>query len=136
MKNLSDFVGIPWVSNGRDYNGTDCVGMAYLYQRDVAGKDVTFPLSNHHPDVDTQNEPAILEWAEGRFTEIEEPEIGAIVSLFFDMNGRRYGHIGTIVDLHPTMMLHVLPDRRSCISKYRGRYALNTTHIFRVEEGD
>jgi cell wall-associated NlpC family hydrolase len=34
---LDKFVGVPYVPNGRDYDGADCWGILYLYYRDVLG---------------------------------------------------------------------------------------------------
>ena len=41
MRQLNDFIGIPFKDGGRDYSGCDCWGLATLYFRDVL--DVELP---------------------------------------------------------------------------------------------
>lgn len=40
MKQLNDFIGIPFKDGGRDYNGCDCWGLVALYFRDVLGVEL------------------------------------------------------------------------------------------------
>lgn len=38
--NLIPFIGIPWARHGRDYDGADCLGLVYLYYRDLLGVEI------------------------------------------------------------------------------------------------
>lgn len=56
---INKYIGIPWVLNGRDINGVDCLGMVWLYLHD---QKIDFPEGDGQPINETS-----LKTLEGRF---------------------------------------------------------------------
>ena len=78
MKDLSEYIGIPFLSKGRDHNGIDCYGLTRLVLRNEYGKDLP---DFYYPDaMDKKNVKRLLNANRPLLagTETEEPEEGDV----------------------------------------------------------
>jgi len=110
----SDLTGIPWRVGGRDYSGVDCLGLAYLAQRDLYGKEVNLSYIYKEENILSMSRTILKEMT--KFTvPVDIPRIGDIVLLKF----RSSLHIATYVDMD--LLLHIFSEKRSRLTRLSGR---------------
>lgn len=134
---VQDFLGIPYRLNGRDRNGTDCIGLVWLYLRhlghnppDGDGRPVDEGWRKEAPE-------RMAAWLETHTTRTDDPREGDLVLM------RLLGgvmHMGVMVD--GERFLHILEDRPSMLSRLRtsrrrvvGIYRLNPEWRGPVQNG-
>ena len=100
---LQNFVGIPYVPNGREYGGADCWGLLFLYYRDALGTPIPSYSTEmrerefHRRDIG----PLIDAEKEKHWVQVDEPQPGDCVLL---RAGRHNTHVG--VFLGGSKLLH------------------------------
>ncbi len=113
MTPLQSFVGIPWRVGGRSFDGIDCVGLALLAQRELWGRELSFPW-DYNPERDVNLETAICQWIPHVLPACDAPVIGGVVVFEFVINKVGYKHIATIIDRN--LILHIYPKHKSIIT--------------------
>jgi cell wall-associated NlpC family hydrolase len=122
----SKWIGIPYKLNGRDTNGTDCLGLVWMYLKD---QGIVFPDGDGLP-IDTAWTKNGRERMLGKLREIavkvETPQANDIVLIHWV---HQAAHLGVMVDSQN--MLHISFDRTSeiCPVTYFGHRVLG---IWRV----
>ena len=107
-------IGIPWKAKGRDHNGIDCVGLAILAQKELFGREFSFPFDY---DPETGDERVLLVWLEDIADEADVPHDGDLVIYRLPgADGVVRHHIGTVVD---EALLHIYPGKTSRKVKFR-----------------
>ena len=97
MKDINDYIGVPYVLNGRKPDGFDCYGLVLLYFRDVHGIDLPDWTSNDGSliaAVRVLTETVGREAAEGNGHEVDTWEKANIVTVG---KGHLLSHIGVVV---------------------------------------
>ena len=115
---LNKLVGIPFKLNGRDFNGCDCMGIAYLYYRYV--KDIIYSFSDgkrtflRNPKKDFERIVSILEIFAHPvlFSELDEGDIVVLKS-----RRKTVGAVGVCINKH--QILHMDKFVGSCLTKIR-----------------
>jgi len=105
-------VGIPWVKGARGYDACDCVGLVYLYYRDVYGIDLGFLPTRDRESAEQLYNHYSEEYYK-RFQEVSKPNTGDIVLIKY--RGVPF-HMGIV--LKPGVMLHAKIKSKSCIERY------------------
>lgn len=109
----SDLTGIPWRVGGRDYSGVDCLGLAYLAQRDLYGKEVNLSYIYKEENILSMSRTILKEMT--KFTvPVDIPRIGDIALLKF----RSSLHIATYVD--SDLLLHTSRNKESRLVRLSG----------------
>lgn len=85
---MNKYVGIPYVRNGRDYNGLDCYGLVWLVEKEVFNKDI--PVLGLLEDRNScslikANLPLV------NATKVDTPSNGDIVLFFYHGNPTHVG---------------------------------------------
>jgi len=107
LKDLSEYIGIPFLSKGRNTSGIDCYGLTRLVLRNVYGKELP---DFYYPDaMDKKNIRKLLDQNQPLLagTETDEPEEGDIAIM-------KYGgipcHIGIYVGEGKILHIRVKTD--------------------------
>ncbi len=93
--NMSKYIGIPYKLNGRDFNGTDCLGLVWLYLND---QGISFPEGDGLPIDDSWQESAETRFIEGLDAVakiVTEPQKNDIVLIHCF---KQSAHIGVMLD--------------------------------------
>lgn len=114
---LDRFVGIPYVQNGREYEGSDCWGVVYLYYRDVLGKLIPTYSAEMEARQFTNRDIGPLLTAERdlHWHSVEHPQAGDCVLM---RAGRHNSHVG--IYLGNGRMLHSEGPEPSVIERVDG----------------
>jgi cell wall-associated NlpC family hydrolase len=116
----SQYVGIPFLSHGRDRSGCDCYGLCWLVMREQFGIEAP-SYAGDYPDALEAAEVARLiadmtsplylrgDW---RWLALSEPRAGDLVVM--RIQGRPW-HVGIIVARD--WMLHVRPGANACLER-------------------
>lgn len=123
------YIGIPFRHGGRDHNGVDCYGLAYLVLRERFLRKPPIYLEDY-PDAKAYREHAArLNEMRVRppWLEVTAPEPGDV--LLFRTAGLP-AHCGIAIDA--TRMLHASAGADSCVEAFRGpRWTPRLTGIYR-----
>lgn len=97
---MEEYIGIPYIINGRDKNGLDCYGLVYLIEKEYFHKDLpefsNISLGNDSEILIAENKPLL------EATKVDKPKDGDIVLLFIQGTP---SHVGVYFDngiLHST----------------------------------
>jgi cell wall-associated NlpC family hydrolase len=112
MDKISKLIGIPYKSHGRDYDGSDCWGILYLFYKDVLGIEIPKYDSGYiHADdfdsVSSKINSHLNEWKE-----VKSPILGDVV--LFNIAGKTV-HAG--VYLNESDFIHSLSGHDSAIDR-------------------
>jgi hypothetical protein len=110
----SNLTDIPWKVGGMDYNGVDCLGLAYLTQRDLYGKEVNLSYLYKEENILSMSRTILKEITKFAVP-VDIPETGDIALLKF----RASLHIATYVDMD--LLLHIFSGKRSRLTRLSGR---------------
>lgn len=111
----NEYVGIPWSPAGRDYDGADCWGLAYLVLRDKFGVDA--PQYREYQDTnDVQALAGVVSDSVVQWSPVEpnQEQPGDVVLL---RRGRLVCHVGIVVG--GGWMLHLMPGSNACVESYK-----------------
>jgi len=112
VKDLSKFIGIPYQSHGRGYNGSDCWGILYLFYKDIfkieiPKYEVGYSSADDLDSVSVKINSHLNEWKE-----VKSPIFGDVV--LFKIAGKTV-HAG--VYLNESEFLHSLSGHNSAIGR-------------------
>ncbi len=130
--NLAHLVGIPWCCGGRPPEGADCFSLAVYAQRILWSREISPDL---YGDVswtleDLQSRSRDIEAKVATFCErIESLEVGGLVVVRIV----GYDHLMTFVE--PGMVLHIMQDSTSRISRWGRAFESRTRSFWRVKGG-
>lgn len=96
MVNYSDYIGIPFVKNGRDINGLDCYGLVMLLYKKIYNIDLPdYASPDTYSDIEALMNTEKQKWLAC------DIEVGSV--LIFSIKG--YGcHVGMVIE--PDKMIH------------------------------
>ncbi len=111
----SAYIGIPWVSQGRDHSGADCYGLARLVLLEQAGIVLSAHVDaaatlQHRPDLASTVDDIA---STAPWLPVAAPGQELDVAVF--RLGQLARHIGVIVGAG--RMLHVAEDGESCLTR-------------------
>jgi probable lipoprotein NlpC len=98
---ISKYIGIPYKLNGRDFSGTDCLGLVWLYLRD---QGINFPDGDGLPIDENWQDNAETRFIDGLddiANRVDTPQKNDIVIIHYF---RQSAHIGVMIDSQ--YMLH------------------------------
>lgn len=120
-EDLSKYIGIPYKLNGRDIDGTDCLGLVWMY---LKGQGITVPDGDELPIDETWQDNA-----ESRFIKaldviadrVKNPQKNDIVLLH---HCKQWAHIGVMLDNQ--YMLHLPNEQGSerCLASGYGSHRI------------
>lgn len=112
---MDQYVGIPYLAEGRDWRGCDCWGLVVLTYRERLGIE----LPSHAGYVDPLSVEAAATVAIGKLAwqQVESPQPMDVV--LFRVNGQPH-HIGLVI--RDGWMLHTVAGKDSCIEPYMRPY--------------
>jgi cell wall-associated NlpC family hydrolase len=93
--NISKYIGIPYRLNGRDFSGTDCLGLVWLYLRD---QGISIPDGDDLPIDENWQESAESRFIKGLDAiaeRVETPQKNDIVLIHCY---KQSAHIGIMLD--------------------------------------
>jgi len=113
MKNISNFIGIPFINKGRTFEACDCYGVVKLYYKEILGIDIPDVLASPK-----QPRMAYMEYLENiskYWIEHYEPKENSVVALHTDpQHPKLVTHFGVVVKLDNKLkMLHTFRDTQS-----------------------
>jgi hypothetical protein len=112
---LNKYVGIPFVSGGREYSGCDCWGLVRLYYKNELNIDLP-SLNSEYTEHDTERmEELVAQYKEG-WTKLEEPELGSLI--LFKVLGRET-HVGIYIG--SGKFLHSLEGNASAVQSVNSK---------------
>lgn len=112
---IKKYIGIPYRDRGRDYDGVDCWGLAYLISRDIFDKEIPF-LGDSYSSInalDEVHEAYRVTKLNFHHIVFEDRVPGDIV--MFRVCGLA-AHAGVIID--NLRMVHALPGHNTCFERY------------------
>jgi cell wall-associated NlpC family hydrolase len=114
---IDRLVGVPYVEHGRDYEGSDCWGLVYLFYRDILQAPIPSYSAEMHERGMTCRAfaPLIASEVEAHWQEVAEPSHGAVALM---RNGRHPTHVGVMLDKR--RLLHTEGPGPSCIERIDG----------------
>ncbi len=92
---ISKYIGIPYKLNGRDFDGTDCLGLVWLYLRD---QDISIPDGDELPIDETWQENAETRFIEGLDSVAERVETPRENDIVLIHCYKQSAHIGVMLD--------------------------------------
>ena len=112
---MDQYVGIPYLAEGRDWLGCDCWGLVVLTYRERLGIE----LPSHAGYIDPLSAEAAATVAVGKLAwqQVESPLPMDVV--LFRVNGQPH-HIGLAI--RDGWMLHTVAGKDSCIESYTRPY--------------
>ncbi|TLP41032.1 C40 family peptidase [Arcobacter arenosus] len=116
MYNLEKLLDIPFVDNGRDFNGVDCYGLLMLYYKEILGIDVPdTKITAYQPN---RTMAMYLDYVSRNWNEIKTPKKHCGVALSLNQN-------------HPKLVTHfaVAIDEKRAIHTVKGK----NTHIIDMD---
>ncbi len=93
--NISKYVGVPYKLNGRDFDGTDCLGLVWLYLKD---QGINFPDGDELPIDESWQESAEMRFIKGLDTiaqRVDAPQKNDIVLIHCF---KQSAHIGVMIN--------------------------------------
>lgn len=131
---LDRFVGIPYVQHGREYAGSDCWGIVFLYYRDVLGT----PIPAYSAEMEAREftnrgiGPLMASEREKHWQAVARPETGDCVLM---RAGRHDSHVG--IYLGNGRMLHSEGPEPSVIERIDGmRWRNRISGYYRLNNAD
>jgi murein DD-endopeptidase len=98
---MERLVGIPYLQNGRSYEGADCWGIVFLYYRDILGRSVPSYVAEMDDREFRRGTGAVVEEERARgWVAISEPAAGDVVLM---RNGAHHNHVGIYLDGRRTL---------------------------------
>jgi len=76
---LARYIGIPYKNHGRGYDGSDCMGIVYLFYRDVLGLLIPSYDADYIDAQDRQSVMAAINKNVAQWHKLDEPEYGAVL---------------------------------------------------------
>lgn len=121
MKNISQYIGIPYASKGRTFLGCDCYGLLYLLYK--FEKDILLELFGE-TYVDAKNLESVCgaviqnrhDWVK-----IEDAEVQEFDVILLKIKGYA-AHVGVVLDSNRKDFIHTLAGHDSALDNY-GRLA-------------
>jgi cell wall-associated NlpC family hydrolase len=109
------FVGIPYVEGGRDYDGTDCWGLCWLFYRDELGRSLP-SFSGEYRVEDREILSELIHQSKALVNAVptREPEYGDLVLMKFRALPV---HVGVYID--DQHVLHILKGINSVVESMR-----------------
>lgn len=114
--NLSRYIGIPYVDNGRSEAGCDCYGLVKL----VFENEVGIELASHSNGYDGREDhdaiSDLVHLETKTWIEVDEPRMFDVVLLRSAYESGEGYHVGVAVC--PDRMLHTTLNKSACIEKF------------------
>ncbi len=115
---VAEYIGIPYVEDGRDRAGLDCFGLLGLIWRERYGADLLRYDGPHwRKGADPREIGAAIAHEVSRYAEIAAGEEKEGDGIILRMRGHPL-HLGLVVS--PGWMVHVHETAASCLENYRG----------------
>ncbi len=76
---LSRYIGIPYKNHGRGYDGSDCMGIVYLFYRDVLGLTIPSYAADYGDAEDRHSVMAAINKNMPDWHRIDKPEYGCVL---------------------------------------------------------
>ena len=92
---ISKYIGIPYKLNGRDFNGTDCLGLVWMYLRD---QGISIPDGDNLPIDETWQESAETRFIKGLDAIAERVEAPRENDIVLIHCYKQSAHIGVMLD--------------------------------------
>jgi cell wall-associated NlpC family hydrolase len=115
MEWVREFIGIPYKDKGRDYDGADCWGLAFLVSRDVFARTLPYLGDNYTSVLMLDEVHKTFKDTSTEFTKIAEDERQPGDLIVFRITGVPV-HVGIIIDKN--RMVHTLPNHNSAYERY------------------
>lgn len=112
---LSDYVGIPYLAEGRSRAGADCWGVVVLVYRERLG--IELPAHTGYGDPLSPAAAATVAVGRQAWEQVWQPAAFDVV--LFTVRGAPH-HVGLVI--RPGWMLHSVAGRDACIESYRRPY--------------
>jgi cell wall-associated NlpC family hydrolase len=109
----ADLAGIPWKVGGMDYDGVDCLGLAYLAQRDLYGNNLDISYIYKEDNILRMSKIIMQEMTKFA-APVDIPLMGDVAILKF----RASLHIATYVD--SDLLLHTSRNKESRLVRLSG----------------
>jgi cell wall-associated NlpC family hydrolase len=112
VNEVSKFIGIPYESHGRSYEGSDCWGIIYLFYRDIFGIEIPKYDVGYKDAYDANSVGEIINSHLNEWKEVKSGLFGD--GILFKIAGKTV-HAG--VYLNESEFLHSLSGQDSCICR-------------------
>lgn len=99
------FVGLPWKTGGRSFDGVDCYGLVWLFFREERGLTLRSYEEAYCDATDTEHTSSLIYAGIEAWREVE-PEPGAVILM---RRGRYPAHVGILVK--GRHILHIEQER-------------------------
>ena len=114
--NLNEYVGIPWVDQGRTRKGCDCWGLLWLIYRERLGIELPSYSDRYVTAADRAAIDALIKGELGCWREIPRGQEQSFDGVLMN-DGGKLSHIG--VTVRPGKVLHVRRGSVALIEDYR-----------------
>ena len=111
---MKQYIGIPWVKKGYDYDGCDCWGLAVLFYKNEFGIELpTFDNVYYNGSHEELHEGFSKARPEELFHRVEEGQLGDVIVFYL----RGYPiHVGLWIN--DSQFLHCRQGSKSCLSRF------------------
>ena len=132
MMDLKEFIGLPFETWGRTYDGCDCWGLVHLFYRDHLGIDIPDYIETGFTDYNKNERELVSSVIDAgkntwKSVQLNETQYGDVI--IFALMGYPV-HVG--IALNNKDMLHTQEVTNSCIDRYKSfRWQKRITEIYR-----
>ena len=109
---IARYIGIPFKDHGRDYDGVDCHGLAYLFHRDQLNQDIPSYVESYNDANEEEGVSDCIERHINDWERVDDPQPGDII--IFNLLGWPC-HVG--IYLGGNDFLHCLKGTNSTVER-------------------
>ena len=114
---MNQFIGIPYKSKGRSFNGCDCWGIIRLYYNEVINRRLPEYLIGYCDALDATQTAIMFADKKSQYMKVDYKDRMNFDIVLFTLQGV-VSHCGLVLDR--TKMLHSLAGHNSVIEPYTG----------------
>ena len=123
---MTNFVGIPYLSGGRDLDGLDCWGLVLCAAKELFCLDYPIYLGYTNAEAQDETEPYFsVRKSDWKHIPVGSEVAGDVIVLYI---AGRPTHCGLVIE--KGMMLHTLANHDSVIERYLTRRWITNTEGF------